>query len=281
MCVSPLIKKLPTASRRTGALTQPVPCGKCPLCIKSRVGGWTFRLNQELSRSTSAYFVTLTYDEQHVPYTNNQPPFKDYKTLRKKDVQDFLKRLRKRETTTPIKYYACGEYGSRTKRPHYHLLMFNVVDVQNIQKAWQNGFTYTLPLQNGAVPYVLKYMAKTSTNATNGRQKEFSLMSKRLGDNYITPQTVYFHTSRPENSFVTLDSGATIALPKYFKEKIYDNAMRMAVTEYQRKRIEQVQSKHEQNLNVKYLLKNTNSAANLLSHRKLHTTFDVRQNEVL
>lgn len=128
----------------------PLNCGKCYDCIKRRIQQWAFRLDMENKRSISALFVTLTYDTMTVPLTS-----KLNMTLRKKDVQDFMKRLRyyhknhdlvrselqlieqgKYQKRKPIKYYAVGEYGEQYGRPHYHIIIFNALQ-ELIYLAWQ------------------------------------------------------------------------------------------------------------------------------------------------
>src|ERR1044072_3765305 len=99
--------------KKTGN-TLPVPCGKCPNCCARRVSGWSFRLMQEDKDALSAHFVTLTYSNDFVPITAN-----NFMTLDKKHVQKFMKLLRYYSPKFPkIKYYAAGEYGSKTWRPH-------------------------------------------------------------------------------------------------------------------------------------------------------------------
>ena len=154
--------------------TYKVPCGKCPICVKAKVNSWLFRLDQELKRSVNPLFVTLTYNEETVPHGN------DCLTLCKKDLQNFFKRLRKSyEKTNPnapkIKYYACGEYGSKTKRPHYHIILFNLQNSDLVHKAWGNGFTMSAPLRDGGTTYVLKYMHKVRQKKTLGRRVNFLL----------------------------------------------------------------------------------------------------------
>ena len=81
---------------------------------------WSFRLREELKDSESAHFLTLTYDDEHIIITGNNEP-----TLYKRDVQLFLKSLRKLQKQK-IKYYFVGEYGGKTDRPHYHAIIFNL-----------------------------------------------------------------------------------------------------------------------------------------------------------
>lgn len=101
------------------------PCGRCAACLANRVSNWSFRLRQEDKVSESSYFLTLTYDNDHLPITKN-----GFMDLRVSDLQKYFKRLRKAHEGSgglgkPLKYYAVGEYGGRFHRPHYHILLFN------------------------------------------------------------------------------------------------------------------------------------------------------------
>lgn len=158
-----------------------VPCGKCPECVKAKINSWLFRIDKELERSTNPIFLTLTYADEHLTYGAERP------TLVKRDLQLFFKRLRhyyeKKYTkhAPKIKYYAVGEYGKKHQRPHYHIVLLNVPDMQLVEDAWHLGHIYPLPLRSGGVSYVLKYISKPKTITKNsGLLPEFSLMSKVL-----------------------------------------------------------------------------------------------------
>lgn len=157
----------------------PVPCGKCPECLARRVSGWSFRLMNEEKKSLSAHFITLTYDTSHVPITK-----KGFMDLSKRDLQLFFKRLRKAHGVpvpeNPIRYYAVGEYGGRTFRPHYHVILFNA-QLEHIQTAWNIGQVHYGSVSGASVGYTLKYMSKPKRipiHQNDDRQREFSLMSK-------------------------------------------------------------------------------------------------------
>jgi len=90
-----------------------LPCGKCLLCREEHARQWAVRITNEASLWELNSFVTLTYDDEHLP-ANEQ--------LNYKDLQDFWKRLRKR--VGPLRYYSVGEYGDKTNRPHYHACIF-------------------------------------------------------------------------------------------------------------------------------------------------------------
>ena len=99
-----------------------VPCGKCYNCKSRRASTWSTRLLQESKRSTTAHFITLTYDTKYVPITE-----KGFMSLDKKHLQQFFKRLRQwhGKNHIGIRYYAVGEYGGKTYRPHYHIIIYN------------------------------------------------------------------------------------------------------------------------------------------------------------
>lgn len=150
--------------------------------MKKRISGWSRRLLLEGERASSALFVTLTYNTGHVPFTNA-----GYMTLCKPDLQKFFKRLRWISPEHKIKYYACGEYGGKRMRPHYHIILFNT-DYATVTKAWALD---EKPLGNidfgdvtgASIGYTLKYMSKPSVipkHKNDDRIKEFSLMSKDL-----------------------------------------------------------------------------------------------------
>lgn len=108
-----------------------VPCGTCPDCRNKHISGWSIRLQWEEKRSCSAYFITLSYDDDSLKKSPNGLP-----TLWKSDIQKFFKRVRKvHEGIEPsvmrpnvdIRYFAVGEYGGKFGRPHYHVILFNVL----------------------------------------------------------------------------------------------------------------------------------------------------------
>lgn len=109
---------------------QVIPCGKCIGCRLEYSRQWANRCMLELQYHESAYFVTLTYDDYHVPISYYADPdtgeAMPSMSLCKRDLQLFLKRLRKRFEGQRIRFFACGEYGPSTWRPHYHLIIFGL-----------------------------------------------------------------------------------------------------------------------------------------------------------
>jgi hypothetical protein len=216
-----------------------LPCGKCPNCMKRRISGWSFRLIKEGERSETALFVTLTYDTQYVPLTKN-----GFMSLNKRHIQTYMKRLRKL-SDKKLKYYVCGEYGSKRDRPHYHMIIFNA-DAEKVERAWSEykagfgfvpfGSIYIGEVNEASIGYTLKYMQKPGKipkHANDDRVKEFSLMSKGLGANYITNNMLHWHNNDLLNRmYVPLKGGKKIAMPRYYKDKLYTETQKLLINNH-------------------------------------------------
>jgi hypothetical protein len=181
---------------------------------------------QEMKSCTSAHWLTLTYNDKHVPVSPN-----GFMTLSKRHVQLFFKRLRRSMPVghKPIKYYAVGEYGSQFKRPHYHVVILNA-DSDLFYDAWRDnlgfylGDLYCADVTPASIAYTCGYMNKIKTVgkfSRDDRVKEFSLMSKGMGLSYLTPAIVNYHLVDPSRNFVTFDGGRRSSLPRYFRTRIF------------------------------------------------------------
>lgn len=120
---------------RSGYYDRPVSiaCGQCTGCRLARSQAWALRCVHEAQMYSESgkgsCFVTLTYDEQHIP---------DGHTLSVVDLQKFFRRMR--DAGVEFRYYFCGEYGLETLRPHYHGLMFGVDFAQDRIPIGVNSF---------------------------------------------------------------------------------------------------------------------------------------------
>lgn len=88
-------------------------CGQCQDCRLQRSADWATRITHEAQLHERNSFLTLTYSDEHLPADSG---------LSQRDFQLFMKRLR--SEVGKVRYYACGEYGEQTFRPHYHLCLF-------------------------------------------------------------------------------------------------------------------------------------------------------------
>lgn len=125
---------------------------------------------------------------------------------------------------TTIKYYAVGEYGGKTWRPHYHIILFNA-KLELIQSAWKNGQVHYGTVTGASVGYTLKYISKPGKipqHKNDDRQKEFTICSKKLGANYINRRFVEWHKNDVENRhYLNLTDGKKAAMPRYYSDKLY------------------------------------------------------------
>jgi len=240
MCYHPFFAANPTPSYGKEKIA--VPCGKCPPCLQRRAAFWSFRLSQNMKGYKSMYFLTLTYRD--APITHN-----GFMTLVKRDFQLFMKRLRRfHPKGTKISYYACGEYGSKRFRPHYHAIIFGI-NPDYIEKAWSDKFIDDefdrKTLQLAGVPgiyeadpdvneaniaYVTKYITKGKQipkHAKDDRLPEFALMSKNMGKQYLTPEMVKYHQQDITRMFHTLPDGIKVPMSRYYRERIYSDSQRL------------------------------------------------------
>lgn len=126
-----------------------LPCGTCLGCRLSRARGWAIRCQLEADRHSELCWTTLTYDDERLP-----------PTLRRSDLQFHLRSLRKKMRGQKVRFFAAGEYGERTYRPHYHAIMFGAGQEAPIQECWPFGFARVDPLSPAAIAYVAGYASK-------------------------------------------------------------------------------------------------------------------------
>ncbi|QCQ85006.1 replication initiator protein [Blackfly microvirus SF02] len=119
-----------------------LPCGGCIGCRLDKTGDWAMRCMHEAQMHEQNCFITLTYADELLP--------EDY-SVHVRTFQLFMKRLRKFYEPKKIRFYACGEYGPKNLRPHYHSILFNhdFPDKQFYQTTPQGNRLYTsTDLQN-------------------------------------------------------------------------------------------------------------------------------------
>lgn len=168
------------------------PCGQCIACRVRKRQEWAARIMLEaLYHPGNSLFLTLTYSPENYPLDGN---------LDKTHVQKWLKRLRKRlfgNKSGHLRYFACGEYGEKTGRAHYHAIIFGLpltTDTEKcVNETWNLGFVSVSELNHTRAEYAAKYTTKKlelPSNSADGRVKEFALMSRRPGLGYASSQDV-------------------------------------------------------------------------------------------
>ena len=202
-----------------------LPCGKCEPCRLEYSKQWAARLCEEAKLWQNNVFLTLTYNDEAIPLGSNPktPDEISSYTLNPKDVQDFFKRLRttykRKYNHSDIRYYACGEYGGQTFRPHYHAIVYNlpipdktyyksnfrgdiIYTSQTLEKIWKKGFVTIGQFSYDTAAYTARYMQKKVNSSDDieayqsvGMIPEFSRMSlkpalgrrpENINDIYLT-----------------------------------------------------------------------------------------------
>lgn len=189
-----------------------VPCGKCAFCVRKAINAWCMRLGHELAVSSSAFFLTLTYDNEHLPEDGE---------LSKRDLQLFLKRLRK--VNPGIRYFAVGEYGSNYERPHYHAVIFNLLDLELVTASWRLGFVKGSRANAGRIRYMVSYMALPQD--VKHREPPFRVMSRNPGIGKCYVEAMGDH-HRARSDCVVYDFDCANAMPRYYMDKIFDAGQR-------------------------------------------------------
>lgn len=192
LCKNPFVRdptgkvfkaSLVTGDRSLAIAGIPFPCGQCLACRINKRRLWTHRLMLESYEHRESIFITLTYAEEFLP---------ENASLDKKDLRDFFKRLRYFCSPRKIRYYACGEYGAKTHRPHYHAIIFGLglSDGELVAKAWPFGRVHVGECNIHTVQYVAGYVTKKFVKKDDARVKEFTTMSRRPGIAYNAAQRV-------------------------------------------------------------------------------------------
>lgn len=240
MCKYPFIRDTTGDIRWMSRATQeqrkdatPFPCGKCLPCRINKARTWTHRILLEQMEHTESTFLTLTYNEEHLPKGN---------TLKPKDLTNYLKRLRNK--TGPFRYYVVGEYGEHTDRPHYHCILFGlgVLDHYNIQDKWTRkkksmGLSHLGEVNKDSAQYIAGYINKKLDKhnpALRARYPEFQRSSKlnggighgaikRIADNIISnpyrpPEIIrelrYGTQKKPLGRYLTQKLASLLGVPQ-------------------------------------------------------------------
>lgn len=221
-----------------------LPCGGCIGCRLDRVAQWAIRCHHEAQMHEFNSFITLTFDDAHLP--------EDY-SVDVRTWQLFMKRLRK-SVPLPLRFFACGEYGAETLRPHYHALIFGyafpdrdfymtskggdrLYQSQQLSKAWPYGLALLGDVTYQSAQYVAGYCMKKIggdlaashylrthpvTNVVCKVQPEFSVQSRRpgIGSTWFDK----FHSDAFPSDFLVVD-GKMHPVPRYYSLKLDERAL--------------------------------------------------------
>jgi len=220
--------------------THPIalPCGQCIGCRLDKARSWAMRLHLEGFDHKESCFLTLTYDEENVPYGE---------TLVTEDLRRFIKRLRNHFSPARIRYYAVGEYGDDKGRPHYHAILFGAdfhdrvvwrdrgdysIDTsRRLTSIWKHGLATVQSNSIEAAAYVSRYAVKKitgdkakqhyealdpETGEILQRLPEFARMSRNpgIGSKWLEK----YHGDLYPKGYVTDGKANKYSPPEYFNK---------------------------------------------------------------
>lgn len=204
-----------------------VPCTRCTQCKIQKARELSLRMMHQLQYEKKASFITLTYSDSYLLESGNA-----IGNLRKEELQKFFKRLRKQLPDRNIKYFACGEYGEKYGRPHYHAIIFGITFEEHKKhhyrgvyqalsgpavKSWDHGAVYIGTVTHFSTSYVAKYVHKKYNKKMEafygqGRRQPFHVISNGIGKEFAI-QNMY---QIMENAYV-LQRGHKVGVPKYYR----------------------------------------------------------------
>lgn len=183
-----------------------MPCKQCIGCRLENSRQWATRLLHETKFHNKSCFLTLTYDEKHVPIDGS---------LNKSHLRTFFNDLRSRLSyygKEKLKFFAVGEYGDLRGRPHYHAALFGPFGVfeddserveeeqsrsgnrqfshPDIGSVWPHGSHRFSDLSFESAAYVARYCLKKVSGIAasyhyGSRVPEFSSQSNGLGKGHF------------------------------------------------------------------------------------------------
>lgn len=186
-----------------------IACGRCLSCRLKRSVHWAIRCVHEAQMWEENCFVTLTYNKENVPRIHDDLGETEHLTLDHRDVQLFMKRLRKK-FGKGVRYFMCGEYGPKFSRPHYHICMFNIKfndkyewetsengDIyyrsETLEKLWDKGFSTIGELNFNTAAYVARYITKKQLGKNS---KEHYEIKRKDGETIAERKPEYCVPSR-------------------------------------------------------------------------------------
>lgn len=190
-----------------------IPCGQCIGCRLEYSRQWAMRIMHEKQMHEDAYFLTLTYSDEHVPKNGDL-----VKGHLQKFYKDYRQYLTRKLGGKKIRYYSCGEYGEQTLRPHWHACIFGhdftdkvmykesedgfpLYTSDTLSTIWPYGFSVIGDLSFESAAYVARYVCK---------KVKFDIQNPgRYFDTYnrVDPETGEYHIVSPEKAYMSRRPG--------------------------------------------------------------------------
>ncbi|UOK21016.1 replication initiator protein [Chifec microvirus UA13_19] len=198
-----------------------VPCGRCTGCLLERARTWAARCQHESQLHESNLFVTLTYDDSHLPPGGSLDP---------RHMVLFLKRLRKAHGS--FRFFQCGEYGEDLSRPHHHALLFGVRfddarqlhggsdlrESAELERLWGHGLCTIGDVTFESAGYVARYsMKKLAAAARPELYPPYLTMSRRPG---IGSGFIERHARKVVLQDFIVSNGHKSGVPRFYRDRL-------------------------------------------------------------
>ena len=262
--------------------TLSLPCGQCVGCRLERSRQWAMRCLHEAKLHEKNCFITLTYNDEHLPRNRSL----DYR-----DFQLFMKKFRKK-FGSKIRFYMCGEYGEKFDRPHFHACIFGfdfsdrkywkqtgsgskLYRSEELEKLWKYGFSSIGDVNFESAAYVARYIMKKvtgqgkhdqhykftdlETGEVLEKKPEFNKMSLKPGIGYDWYKR--FCSDVYPHDYVVIN-GKKVRPPKYYDLK-YSIESPFEWEEVQQKRIDLGKANFEDNTDARLVVKEQVTKARL------------------
>lgn len=218
---------LPECRKLLRPIAKLYPCGRCAACLRNRAAEWSFRMEVHLKHSRGAcYFITLTFDDEHLPHNKYGIPGFDKDIARK-----FLKDLRNAVRGHQIKYYMVCEYGGKTHRPHHHLIVFDwpysetalgVIKKDKLigsvlTRVWPYGQVDIGEATSASITYVAEYILSKPSIPYHW-DTPFNLISKGIGAQWLNDKNKNMYY-RELPSSIRMNQ-KVVKTPRYYIKKL-------------------------------------------------------------
>ena len=221
----------PIMDRRV--LMVPVGCGKCIECKKQRARNWQVRLQEDIRFNANSKFVTLTFTEIELQKLDNEikglSGYDRDNEICRLAIRRYTERWRKKYGKT-LRHWLVTELGQeRTERVHIHGLVWTE-NVKDIKKIWKYGKVWIGDYVNAkTINYIVKYVNKADEKHKEYNSKIF--VSKGIGKQYLERVDSKRNIYKKDKTIETYKTktGLEMALPIYYRNKIYNEDQREAL----------------------------------------------------
>jgi uncharacterized protein YlbG (UPF0298 family) len=211
----------------------PVGCGKCIECKKQKARNWQVRLQEDIRVNKNAKFVTYTFSEHELQKLDNEikglSGYDRDNEICRLAVRRYTERWRKKYGRT-LRHWLVTELGHQnTERVHMHGIVWTD-EVKDIKEIWKYGNIWIGEYVSAkTINYIVKYVNKVDESHKTYNSKIFT--SQGIGSEYVNRRDSGRNKYKKDKTIETYRTreGVELALPVYYRNKIYNEEQREAL----------------------------------------------------